>query len=235
MNQKIFKNSELKKKYEHYYENQKIKNLFPSEFLVKIFLSQNHEFIGRKKYNKLRLLDLSFGDGRNLNFFKKLGFKVYGTEISNKIINKVKNNLKSGHKDIVFKVGKSNYLPFKKNYFDYIVAHNSFYYLDENIEIEENLREIKRVMKKNSFFIGTAPKTNNYYFRNASKLGNKKYLIKNDFLKIRNNSIICGFKSKNELKKLLQKFFKKISIGHSFNEFFKTKEYLYNFIVKNEK
>ena len=234
MKQKLFKNVVLKKNYEKYYKNQKIKNLFPSEFLVKIFLSDNHQFINNKKYKKLKLLDLSFGDGRNLNFFKKLGFKVYGTEISNRIIKKVKINLKSDQKNIVFKVGKANYLPFKKNYFDYVVAHNSFYYLDENIEIEENLKEIKRVMKKNSFFIGTAPKTNNYYFKNASKLGNKKYLIKNDFLKIRNNSIICGFKNKSDLDKLLKKFFKKTNIGQSFNEFFKTKEYLYNFIAKNE-
>lgn len=235
MNEETFKNKKLKKKYEDYYSKQNIKNLFPSEFLVKIFLSKNHQFFEKKNFKKLKLLDLSFGDGRNLNFFKKLGFKVYGTEISNKIIKKVKINLKKDQKNIIFRTGKANYLPFKTGYFDFVVAHNSFYYLDENIQIDENLKEIKRVMKKNSFFIATAPKINNYYFKGAVKLGNKKYLIKNDFLNIRNNSIICGFKSKKELEKLLKKFFKKISIGYSFNEFFKTKEYLYNFIAKNEK
>ena len=71
--------------------------LYPTEFVVRIFKGNypNFKLSKQEKFNKKKILDFSFGDGRNLLFLKDLGFEVYGTEISKKIIDNFKEKKKN--------------------------------------------------------------------------------------------------------------------------------------------
>ncbi len=210
----------LKVNYEKYYANKKKSKLYPTEFVLRIFKGSYPKFtiLKKQQYKSKSILDLSFGDGRNLFFLRDLGFNVYGTEISKKIIDNFKK--KNTTKKIKLRVGNNLSLPFKDNSFDYLVAWNSFYYLQKNFTIFDNLNEVSRIMKKGGFFIGSIPLLSSYYFQNSKKIDKYKYLIKNDYLKIRNDSYLCGLESSTELKKILNLNFKKINIAHSFNDYF---------------
>ncbi len=223
-------NRDLIKKYEKFYGKNKNKNLYPSEYLVRIFLSQrNKKKLKLKKYKNKKILDLSFGDGRNLNFFNDLGFNVYGTEISKKIIDYFDQK-----KKFELRVGKAHSIPFDDNFFDIIVASNSCYYLDKNITFKDNLCEINRVLKKDGVFICNVPNVSNYYFKNSIKLSNNEFLIKNDYLKLRNNYKLAAFEDEIDLKKIFKKFFKKLNIGLSNNNYWGINEFMY-LIVSRKK
>ena len=220
----------LKKIYTEFYVKSKKSILYPSEYLVRIFKSE----INKSKFNfpnfkNQKLLDLSCGDGRNLQLFYNLKFKVFATEISNEIIKKVKKITKI---KIKYKVGTNASLPFDDDFFDFIVSSNSCYYIDQGKSLKKNLMEIKRVMKKNSFLIGSIPSIGNYYFKNAKKIKKNHYLIKEDYLNLRNNYILAGFENKKNLISLLSSYFKIINIGTLNNNYFGIKEKMYIFILK---
>lgn len=220
----------LKKIYTKFYIKSKKSILYPSEYLVRIFKSE----INKSKFNfpnfkNQKLLDLSCGDGRNLQLFYNLKFKVFATEISNEIIKKVKKTTKI---KIKYKVGTNASLPFSDDFFDFIVSSNSCYYIDQGKSLKKNLMEIKRVMKKNSFLIGNIPSVGNYYFKNAKKIKKNHYLIKEDYLNLRNNYVLAGFENKKNLISLLSGYFKIINIGTLNNNYFGIKEKMYIFILK---
>ena len=225
---------ELINNYEKYYANKKISKLYPNEFVIRIFKGNypNFKILKKEKYKKKKILDLSFGDGRNLFFLKDLGFNVYGTEISQKIVDNLKK--KNLTEDIKLEVGNNSSLPFKNNYFNYILAWNSFYYLQKKTSIFDNLKEISRILKKDSFFIGSIPILNTYYFKKNKKINRYKFQIKSDYLKIRNNSYLCGIKNEKDLRNILKVNFKKINIAHSFNNYFGIEENLLVFCCKKK-
>ena len=133
------KNNKIISNYENYYKRKKNNNLFPSELLIKVFLGTTTPIYSKHKLKNKKILDLSFGDGRNLVFFKKLGLKVYGTEISSKIVKIITSKQKLKDR---FRVGTASDIPFQNSFFDYVVAYHSAYYLKEGDEIEKNLDEI---------------------------------------------------------------------------------------------
>lgn len=223
---KIFSDQKLKNNYEKYYAGKKKTKLYPTEFVLRILKGSYPKFFILKdqKYTNKKILDLSFGDGRNLFFLKDIGFNVFGTEISKKIIENFKK--KNSIENIKLKEGNNSFLPFKNKFFDYILAWNSFYYLQKNTTIGDNIFEISRVLKNDGFFIGSIPLLNSYYFKKNKKINKYKYQIKNDYLNIRNNSYLCGVKNKTELEKILYKNFKNINIAHSYNNYFGIEENL---------
>jgi SAM-dependent methyltransferase len=224
-------NEITKVKYEKYYLKKRREKLYPTEFVVRIFKGNypNFKLSKQKKFEKKKILDLSFGDGRNLLFLKNLGFEVHGTEISKKIIGNFKEK-----KKIKFKVGKNCNIPYMNNFFDYILSWNSCYYLDKDTEILDNIKEISRILKKNGFFIGTIPLLSTYYFLNSKKIKKYKFQIRNDYLNIRNNSYLAGLNNKKELKKIIVKYFKNIKVAHSFNDYFGIKEDLLVFCCQKK-
>ena len=229
-NQKYYDKNKRKEKYSNYYTKffKKNNSVFPSEFLVKLFLGKSKKILSLTKYKSKKILDLSFGDGRNLIFFKNLKFNTYGTEISKDIINRFKKK----KKNINLKIGTSTNLPFKNNFFNIVVAYNSFYYLEEKEEISDAVKEISRILKKNGLFIGTIPTKNNYLFKNSLKLGKYKYYIKKDPLKLRNNSIVACVRSKKDANNILKTKFNKINFGHIFINNFGLNENVITFVAK---
>ena len=59
------------------------------------------------------------------------------------------------------------------------------------------------------------------------KLKGNEYLIKNDYLKIRNNYRLFALKTKKELKKIFSKNFQNINIGLLENDYFGLKEKMF--------
>lgn len=128
---------------------------YPKEILDKLPLSMYESFTGANNpqpFVKLKegevVLDLGCGAGLDLYFYAKAvgeNGKVYGVDISEKMINKAKKNMElAGIKNVEVKCGYSDNLPFSDNFFD-IVASNGIYNLSP--DKEKVMREVFKVIK----------------------------------------------------------------------------------------
>ena len=77
--------SKIKDKYTDYYKSSN-GNMYPTEWLIRTFRGKypNLRFDPSTMKSKI-LLELGFGDGRNMPLFQELGFKLNGIEVSQDI------------------------------------------------------------------------------------------------------------------------------------------------------
>lgn len=94
------------------------------------------------------ILDLGCGNGRNLIPFAKKIFDCYGIDFSKNMIKNAKKSFKENKLKAKFKQAKLTKIPFKDNYFDYIICLASFHHLNKK-EQSTSLKEMKRVLKPN--------------------------------------------------------------------------------------
>lgn len=96
-----------------------------------------------------KILDIGCGTGHLTKWIQDKGYNVYGLEPSNEMYNYAKMNFP----DMNIEKGISSKLPYKDEFFDFVIAFEVLRYLDR----EENIKtysEIFRVLKKEGqFFI----------------------------------------------------------------------------------
>ena len=205
--------------------------IYPSEFCLKFFNGSN-------KYKKLikknkKILDLGFGDGRDLILFDDLKMKVYGVEIHKKIVNEVKKNLNKLNKKPNLSVGTNIKTIYKNNFFDYIYSATTSSYLEnKNVSIDNIFSYIYSLCKKNGYFFGYILGHKSTMIRDSKRI-KKNIFCLNDKLKIRNKIFYYSFKNKDEVKKKLKKNkFKKIEVFESNLDWFGRKSQRFYFICR---
>jgi len=94
-----------------------------------------------------KVLDIGCGKGFFLYDFLKIKPKaeVYGIDISQYAVNNSKTEIKNN-----LKVGNANKLPWDDNTFDLVVSINTLHCL-HNYDLEDAMREMERVGKKNKY------------------------------------------------------------------------------------
>jgi ubiquinone/menaquinone biosynthesis C-methylase UbiE len=86
------------------------------------------------------ILEVGCGNGKNMLYRKDFNF--YGMDVSKKqieICEKKKLNVRQG---------SMTELPYDSNYFDYIICIATYHHLDNDIDRQKALNEMKRVLKK---------------------------------------------------------------------------------------
>lgn len=120
-----------------------------AEVLVHFLRMENVPFSGR-------LLDLGCGAGRNGLYFARLGFEVYGMDISENALAKFQeraerlnliNRIRLHNKSI------SEKFPFQNNYFDVAFDANSFCHIVDDGRREVFKNEVSRVLKPDGYFL----------------------------------------------------------------------------------
>jgi len=99
-----------------------------------------------KNVKNKKVLDLGCGTGRHTRILKRRGAKVWGIDLSPKMLEIAKSEIK----DVDFKVGTVYKLPYKSNFFDIIVAGLVIGYFKN---LDKAFKEIHRVLKKNGIFV----------------------------------------------------------------------------------
>jgi SAM-dependent methyltransferase len=148
-----------------YYKNNKNdKPLIPESFIARCFLSQRPiPMLDNYNFTDKTILDVGCGEGRHINFFETLGFNATGVEISdNKVI-----DLRKKFPQSTFFMGTSSSLSCKNEFFDYLVAVNSIYYLNSNDTLENNILSCAIKIKIGGVFI-------------ASFIGTKHFIVNDD-------------------------------------------------------
>ncbi len=100
-----------------------------------------------------KLLDIGCGPGAivNIGYYNKFkDTQIYGIDNLKKNIGRIKKRFPQG----VFNYSAAEKLPFKDNYFDYILARHVLEHVDD---IDKTLREIKRVTKNGATIMIAVP------------------------------------------------------------------------------
>lgn len=112
-----------------------------------------------------RVLDYGFGPGENLFHLMMTGYEGYGIEVSQNAKKLVERKLRKhpefGRKIDLRLLGPADEtLPWKSNYFDYIVSNQVIYFLFSKVKIIRLLNEFNRVLKpRGKFIISTMGKS----------------------------------------------------------------------------
>ena len=201
--------------YNQYYQKRTHIHVYPVEFVVRTLLGNYPNLaMNKDSYLGSKLLDLGYGDGRNMPLFHNIGFKIFGLEISQEINRLAHERLKALGIDAELKVGQNNCIPYKDQFFDFIVACHSCYYVNEGSTFNENLVELSRVLRTEGVFIASLPMRDNFIFNDAELLSDGHYRITKDPYGIRKGTIHKTFINEDEIIEIFSPYYKDLSIGY---------------------
>lgn len=195
---------------------------YPAEFLIRIFKGKYPRLDLRKNdYQGRRICDVGCGDGANLAFLGRCGFKVHGVEITDDIADKVKANLASFGIKADIRVGSNKNIPFKDGFFDYLVSWNACYYMDNGeLDFGTHVKEFARVIRPGGYLILSIPKTSNITLRAGKRLKGGYQVIEKDTSKLRNGAVFKIFKGTGDVKKSFGKYFTNFIFGDQHDDCF---------------
>lgn len=220
--------SELAANYDAFYQSRDPQDVYPVEFVVRAFLGRYPRLAtAAGEYAGARVLDLGFGDGRNMPLLSHLGLQVHGVEISEEICARTARRLGRLGVPADLRVGRNNALPYADRLFQHVLACHSCYYVDRGARFEDNLREIARVMAPRGRFVFSAPTGTSYIMTGARDLGDGHMEIANDPYGLRNGAVLKKFDDAAGIARALEPWFEDLSIGACRNDFWGIEEHVW--------
>lgn len=206
--------------YESFYAKRDRANVYPTEFVVRTFLSSYPNLKFDKPSAGDKIIDIGFGDGRNAAFLCDLGLDVSGIEITEGIVEQGNKRMSlMGHRPD-FRVGRNSNIPFEDGFFQYILACHSCYYCDEGETFTNNLNEYARILKSGGYLVASVADSSSYIFDGAEQDKDGTYEIKNDPYGNRVGYRLRGFSDPDEVMESFSKHFENFSIGHANNDYY---------------
>jgi len=221
------KSKKIDSSYEKFWAKQSSHRVYPTEFVVRVFLANYPGLNFPKPEVDDRVLDVAFGDGRNTSFLCDQGLQVSGIEITQGIVERTSNRLKALGHNADLRVGRNSRIPFDTGYFDSVLACHCSYYCDEEETFNDNMNEYARVLKSGGWLIASIADTSSYIFDSATKLADGSFRIAKDPYHNRLGYRLHGFSTKTEIKSFLSHWYTNFSFGHAANDFFGIDERLY--------
>jgi SAM-dependent methyltransferase len=220
--------SRINDSYGAFYQTRNPEHVYPVEFVVRAFLGNypRHK-TDKTSYPGKRVLDLGFGDGRNMPLLRNLGMQVFGVEISQEICDLTERRMKGLGIDVDLKVGRNHELPFSNDFFDTVLACHACYYIDPGTCFADNLREIARILKHGGSFVFSAPIGTSYIMRGATDLGGGHMEITHDPYGVRNGYVLKKFDTEAEIRSTLSPMFTDFEIGSCRNDFWGIDEHVW--------
>lgn len=211
----------LTEHYADFYSQKNPEKVYPVEFVVRTLLGTYPDLkIDRSTYRGARILDLGFGDGRNMPLLHDLGFEICGVEISEKICRLTQNRMERLGVPVQLKTGSNSHIPFGDETFDFILACHACYYVGPGETFAKNVQEIARVLRPGGRFIFSLAKTDTYVLTNAVSLGKGHYRITQDPYGLRNGGTFRAFAGRHEIIDELGVAFGDFALGLCENDFY---------------
>lgn len=204
----------IKDNYSKRYQNDKVVHVYPVEFVVRAFLGTYPNLkMPKNDYQGKQILDLGYGDGRNMPLLKNMGMKISGVEITEEINVHVHDRMNALGIETDLRLGSNSNIPFDSAFFDYVLACHSCYYIEEGQNFTDNLKEIARVTKPDGIFIASIPMADTYILQDSTPVSEGHYRITHDPYGIRNGVILRAFKTSIEVETAFSEHFSEISVG----------------------
>ncbi len=211
--------SDIESKYDAFYAARDSDHVYPVEFVVRSFLGTYPRLQpSPKAYVGKRILDLGFGDGRNMPLLSNLGMEVHGVEISEAICARGVERLAALGHEVNARVGRNHAIPYEDRFFDHVLACHACYYVDPGTSFADNVREIARVMKPGGRFTFSAPMGTSYIMQGAKPLRDGHMEVTNDPFGVRNGYVMRKFDTAAEIEEAIAPHFTDARIGMARND-----------------
>ena len=221
---------QIDKLYTDFHKDRMGVHCYPTEFLLRTMLGRYPHLNLNKNYKGKKILDLGFGDGRNMVLFANCGMEIHGIEITQDICDDVLKRMSRFGIEAELKVGRNNKIPYDDNYFDYVVASASMYYVDHGDKFDTNLKEVTRVLKPGGVLIAALAKTSTFLLKDAIPLGNHHYQCTNDPFNLRNGDIFRGFDDEQDVIECFSPLYRDISTGRTIDNYYGLQQDLLLFV-----
>lgn len=206
-------------KYDSFYRERASAHVYPVEFVVRSFLGTYPRLKPEPSlYPGRRILDLGFGDGRNMPLLCNLGMEVHGVEISEAICRRGVERLAALGHTVEARVGRNHAIPYEDGFFDHLLACHACYYCDPGTTFADNLAAIARVLKPDGRFTFSAPIATSYIMAGAEDVGGGHMRIANDPYGVRNGYLMKKFDTAEEIEATLSPLFRNVRIGAARND-----------------
>ena len=214
--------------YTDFYKTRNPLRVYPTELVVRMILARYPRLaLDKAAYPGAKILDIGFGDGRNTVFLCEQGFDVYGTEITEEIVSLTQERLTKHGLKATLSVGRNSSLPYEDGFFDYILACHASYYIDDGETMEDNLREIQRVLKPGGTFLTSVPMNSTYLLEGGKRLDHGATVVAQDPYSNRVGYTIHGFDSTEDIEALFGEWFGKFRFGSTQSDYFGIQERCY--------
>src|SRR5579885_1234973 len=201
-------------RYAERYERQSAIHLYPVEFVVRAFLGTYPGLkMDRTRFQGSRIVDLGYGDGRNMPLLQNLGFEIFGVEIHEHIRQSTQSRLRKAGVHATLCDGTNAAIPFPDNFFHFALACHAFYYVEPGGHFTDNLREVYRVMTPGATFVLSLPMTDGYLLQNAEPCGDGHVRIGHDPCGLRAGTVFRLFGDRDEIVRVFAPWFENIQIG----------------------
>ena len=211
----------IEEHYASFYSRRNPSKVYPVEFVVRTLLGTYPGLkIDRSTYRGAKILDLGFGDGRNMPLLHDLGFEVYGVEISEEICGLTRDRMERLGVPVQLATGTNAHIPFGDGAFDFVLACHACYYVSPGESFADNLREIARVLRPGGRFIFSLAKTDTYVLKDAEPLGGGHYRITQDPYGVRGGGVFRAFGSRQEIVEEFGAYFEDFALGLCENDFY---------------
>ncbi|MBN1450073.1 MAG: class I SAM-dependent methyltransferase [Anaerolineales bacterium] len=200
--------------YTTFHESHNAIHVYPTEWVIRTFLGNYPSLsLDKTRYAGAKILDLGFGDGRNWPLLHNQKFSIHGVEITEKIVSLGYQRVHQLGISANLKAGRNSAIPFEDNYFDYLLACHSCYYVDKGTTFQDNLKEFFRVLKPGATFIASLPEPNGDILKGGVEKEDGHVEIWNDPWGLRNGYLFKVFESEQDIQKTFSPFFDNFSIG----------------------
>lgn len=194
---------------------------YPSEYVIRIFKGSYPRLnFDKNSFKNKKICDLGCGDGANLVLLHQCGFDIYGVEITEEIVDRVKSNLNKLNVSAEVRVGTNNNIPFEDNLFDFLLSWNACYYMEKQRDFNVYVREFSRVLNKDGYLVLSIPKKSCFIYHGSEKLKDGYQIIKNDPFNIRNGEVLRMFEDEKEIEEVFSRYFKNFVFGSAHDDCF---------------
>ena len=216
-----------------FYKQRNSDFVYPVEFVVRALMG-NYPLLklDKSKFAGSKILDVGFGDGRNMPLLFNLGFEVYGIEISEEINELSRQRLARLGVGAQLKTGRNACIPFEHEFFDFVLACHSCYYIDPGTTFDTVLDEVTRVLTARGVFICSLPMHDTYILQDAQRLGDGYYKITNDPYGYRKDTVFRAFESREEVISEFESRFDDICVGFCDDDFFGVRQKVWTVVCK---
>ena len=139
----------VKKTYSDFHKAKQSGHVYPTEWVIRTILGKYPDLnLDKTKYKGAVLLDLEFGDCRNMPLLQNCEFDIYGVEISDEIVSMAENKISDLGISATLKKGTNSDIPFDTDFFSYLFQRMTlcfaFSKVKAFIKMFINLPSIKR-------------------------------------------------------------------------------------------
>lgn len=202
------------------YANEQDKNgvTFPSEYVIRMFKGIYPRCDLKNTgggYSGKSILDISCGGvGRDLIVLDQVGFSnIAATEISENIVQQVRDNISRLGIKADVRVGTNRNLPFETASFDFLLSWNVCYYFDDVIDISAHAKEYARVCKPGGIMVFSIPKPQCFLYKDCIEKGDGLVEIASDPFKVRNGIVLYRFTDEKAIVSTFGDYFEDFTFG----------------------